>query len=233
MDDPNITMAEYIQLEEEKARRRGQEYNWETATYTIVYNNTLTSELEVLIDFEKEFPAIVYNDASISKSKISAKPTRIPNIDFFHVFGCPDYIHNHKHHLGKFDEKVDEGHFLGYSLVSKAFRVFNTRRQQTEETYHIIFDKSPDAIKFPKPSVDNINIAKSERYPPDEYLYLYEPSQRYQTNSNNVIFIEPYECPDPVVLETEVSSNQNGQTAQTDEILNDDQSEYSNHTNDE
>nr|GFC52261.1 hypothetical protein [Tanacetum cinerariifolium] len=33
MDDLNITMAEYIQLEEEKARRRGQEYNWETATY--------------------------------------------------------------------------------------------------------------------------------------------------------------------------------------------------------
>ncbi|GKE24339.1 retrovirus-related pol polyprotein from transposon TNT 1-94, partial [Tanacetum coccineum] len=48
-----------------------------------------------------------------------------------------------------------------------------------------------------------------------------------------------------VVLETEVSSDQNGQTdqndhndqndksAQTDEILNDDQSEHSNHTNDE
>nr|GEV00347.1 hypothetical protein [Tanacetum cinerariifolium] len=95
MDDPNITMAEYIQLEEEKARRRGQEYNWETATFgkiwsdkdvhylrsfekefsAIVYNDALTSELEVSFDFENEFPAIVYNDALISKLKISAEST--------------------------------------------------------------------------------------------------------------------------------------------------------------
>nr|GFC50453.1 hypothetical protein [Tanacetum cinerariifolium] len=70
MDDPNITMAEYIQLEEENACRRGQEYNWKTATYevsfdfeneypTIVYNSALTSEPKVSIDFENEFPSIV------------------------------------------------------------------------------------------------------------------------------------------------------------------------------
>ncbi|GJX67842.1 retrovirus-related pol polyprotein from transposon TNT 1-94 [Tanacetum coccineum] len=164
---------------------------------------------------------------------------RIPNINFLHVFGCPIYIHNHKDHLGKFDEKADDGYLIGYSLVSKAFIVFNIRRQQTEETYHIIFDESPYAIKFLKPSVDNINIAKHERYPLNEYLHLYEPSQRYQTNSNDVSFIEPYECPKPVVLETEVSSDQNGQTNQNDQsiqndkILNDSQSEHSNHTNDE
>ncbi|GKD99259.1 retrovirus-related pol polyprotein from transposon TNT 1-94, partial [Tanacetum coccineum] len=81
--------------------------------------------------------------------------------------------------------------------------VFNTRRPQTEETYHITFDESPDAIKFTKPSVDNINIAESERYPPDEYLHSYEPSQRYQTNNNDVSFIEPYESPKLVVLEAE------------------------------
>ncbi|GKF21921.1 hypothetical protein Tco_0070559 [Tanacetum coccineum] len=149
------------------------------------------------------------------------------------------YIHNHKDHLGKFDEKADDGYLLGYSLVSKAFRVFNTRRHQTEETYHITFDESPDAIKFSKPSVDNINIAENKRYPPDEYLHPYEPSQRYQTNNNDVSFIEPYECPEPIVLESEVSSDQNGQidqndqSVQNDEILNDDHSEHSNHTNDE
>nr|GEV82635.1 hypothetical protein [Tanacetum cinerariifolium] len=124
------------------------------------------------------------------------------------------------------------------SLVSKAFRVFNTRRKQTEETYHITFDEIFDAIKFSKPSVDNINIAKNERYPPDEYLHPYEPSQRYQTNSNDVSFIEPYESAEPVVFKTKVSSNQNGQTyqndqtAQTNEILNDNLSEHSNHNND-
>ncbi|GJU26837.1 retrovirus-related pol polyprotein from transposon TNT 1-94 [Tanacetum coccineum] len=164
---------------------------------------------------------------------------RIPNIDFLHVFGCLVYIHNHKDHLGKFDEKVDDVYFLGYSLVSKDFRVFNTKTQQTEETYHITFDESIDAIKFTKPSVDNINIAESKGYPPDEYLHPYEPSQRYQINSNDVSFIEPYEIPKPIVIETDVSSDQNGQAdqndhpVQDDEIINDDQYEHSNHTNDE
>ncbi|GKD09897.1 hypothetical protein Tco_1189582 [Tanacetum coccineum] len=97
MDDPNITMAEYIQLEEEKARRRGQELNWETATYgkvryfedidyfkdfenqfsAIVYNDALTSEREILSDFENEFPAIVYNDALTSEPEVSSEPTVI------------------------------------------------------------------------------------------------------------------------------------------------------------
>ncbi|GKA19590.1 retrovirus-related pol polyprotein from transposon TNT 1-94 [Tanacetum coccineum] len=45
---------------------------------------------------------------------------RIPNINFLYVFGCPVYIHNYKDHLGKFDEKVNDGYLLGYSLDSKA-----------------------------------------------------------------------------------------------------------------
>ncbi|GJY59351.1 hypothetical protein Tco_0459243, partial [Tanacetum coccineum] len=42
IDNPNITIEEYIRLEEEKASRRSKVYNWETATY--VFNETLTSE---------------------------------------------------------------------------------------------------------------------------------------------------------------------------------------------
>ncbi|GJR80701.1 hypothetical protein Tco_0151486 [Tanacetum coccineum] len=89
-------------------------------------------------------------------------------------------------------------------------------------------------------------LLKNERYPYlMTYLHPYEPSQRYQTNSNDVSFIEPYECPKPVVLETEVSFDQNGQTdqnnhndqndqsVQNDEILNDDLSEHSSHTNEQ
>ncbi|GJY23245.1 retrovirus-related pol polyprotein from transposon TNT 1-94 [Tanacetum coccineum] len=47
---------------------------------------------------------------------------RSPDISYFHVFGCPVHIHNHRDHLGKFDEKADDGFFLGYSPVAKAFR---------------------------------------------------------------------------------------------------------------
>ncbi|GJZ48758.1 hypothetical protein Tco_0602590 [Tanacetum coccineum] len=66
MDDPDITMEEYIRLEEEKARRRGQVYNWETATYEVSY------------DFENEFSAIIYNDALATDHKISFEPQNFP-----------------------------------------------------------------------------------------------------------------------------------------------------------
>ncbi|GJZ41413.1 retrovirus-related pol polyprotein from transposon TNT 1-94 [Tanacetum coccineum] len=47
---------------------------------------------------------------------------RIPDISYFHVFGCPVFIHNHKDHLGRFDAKADDGYFLGYSFISEAFK---------------------------------------------------------------------------------------------------------------
>ncbi|GJZ36350.1 hypothetical protein Tco_0582541, partial [Tanacetum coccineum] len=49
-DDHNITMEQYIRLEEENARRRGKVYNWGTATYAIVYNDALTSKLNFLTE---------------------------------------------------------------------------------------------------------------------------------------------------------------------------------------
>nr|GEX94881.1 hypothetical protein [Tanacetum cinerariifolium] len=61
MDDPNITMEEYIRLEEEKAHRR------------IGYFN----DFDYFKIFEKEFPAIAYNDALISKLDFS-EPTVSP-----------------------------------------------------------------------------------------------------------------------------------------------------------
>ncbi|GKB87046.1 retrovirus-related pol polyprotein from transposon TNT 1-94, partial [Tanacetum coccineum] len=67
-----------------------------------------------------------------------------PDISYFYVFGCPLHIHNHKDHLGKFDEKADDGFFLGYSLVAKAFRVFNIRRQEMEEIISVIPEDPPE-----------------------------------------------------------------------------------------
>ncbi|GJU81819.1 putative ribonuclease H-like domain-containing protein [Tanacetum coccineum] len=43
---------------------------------------------------------------------------------------------------GKFDGKANEGFFVGYSLNSKAFRVFNSRTRKVEENMHITFHES-------------------------------------------------------------------------------------------
>ncbi|GJY99732.1 retrovirus-related pol polyprotein from transposon TNT 1-94 [Tanacetum coccineum] len=45
-------------------------------------------------------------------------------------------------HLGKFDGNADEGFFIGYSLNSKAFRVFNSRTMIVKEKLHIRFSES-------------------------------------------------------------------------------------------
>ncbi|GJS53349.1 retrovirus-related pol polyprotein from transposon TNT 1-94 [Tanacetum coccineum] len=116
---------------------------------------------------------------------------RIPDISYFHVFGCPVFIHNHKDHLGKFDAKADDGYFLGYSSISKAFRVYNTRRQQIEETYHVTFDESMEAIRFTNTLVDEIGINDSFRYPPDEFQED-DPSRQYQVDSDVSYYIIPH-----------------------------------------
>ncbi|GKD99141.1 putative ribonuclease H-like domain-containing protein [Tanacetum coccineum] len=64
---------------------------------------------------------------------------RTPLIDFIKPFGCPVTILNTRDHLGKFDGKDDEGFFVGYSVVSKALRVFNKRIRIVEETLNIRF----------------------------------------------------------------------------------------------
>ncbi|GKA58538.1 retrovirus-related pol polyprotein from transposon TNT 1-94 [Tanacetum coccineum] len=106
----------------------------------------------------------------------------------------------------KFDAKADDGYFLGYSLVSKAFNVFNTIRQQIEETFYITFDESTEAIMFSQPSVEDITIVESERLPTDEYLHAFEPSKRYQVNSDIFQYVQPYVKPKSTVTEADATT---------------------------
>nr|GEV74202.1 putative ribonuclease H-like domain-containing protein [Tanacetum cinerariifolium] len=60
-------------------------------------------------------------------------------IGFLRPFGCHVMILNTLDHLGKFDAKGDEGYFVGYTLSSKAFRVFNKRTKKIKENLHMDF----------------------------------------------------------------------------------------------
>ncbi|GJY64258.1 hypothetical protein Tco_0465718 [Tanacetum coccineum] len=72
MDDPHITMEEYIRLEGEKARRCSKVYNWETATYGKIWDN---EDVHDLGSVETEFPAIVFIDTLTSEATLSCEPT--------------------------------------------------------------------------------------------------------------------------------------------------------------
>ncbi|GJU66744.1 hypothetical protein Tco_1253003 [Tanacetum coccineum] len=111
MDNPNITMEEYIRLEEERAQKRGETLNWQTARFVRIEHyyedeyftyfkaefpaivlgntNTISSQGTKLKEYkaekedsEIEFPAIVLNDASTSDTTLSYEPTvSIPSND--------------------------------------------------------------------------------------------------------------------------------------------------------
>ncbi|GKD57066.1 putative ribonuclease H-like domain-containing protein [Tanacetum coccineum] len=54
-------------------------------------------------------------------------------------FGCPVTILNTLDPLGKFDGKAEEGFLVGYSVNSKAFRVFNSQTKKVGENMHVNF----------------------------------------------------------------------------------------------
>ncbi|GJT04415.1 hypothetical protein Tco_0838877 [Tanacetum coccineum] len=96
MDDPNMTMEEYIKLEEEKARRRGRVFNWQTATYGKIRVDVDLYDLRFV---EAEFPAIVIDNAFTPQDAllcISQVSTPVNNeIDFrisFDESDDEDYI---------------------------------------------------------------------------------------------------------------------------------------------
>ncbi|GJR17810.1 ribonuclease H-like domain-containing protein [Tanacetum coccineum] len=70
--------------------------------------------------------------------------------------------------LGKFNGKADDGFFVGYSINSKAFRVFNTRNRKVEENLHIKFlENKPNVIgSGPEWLFDIDSLTKSMNYEP-------------------------------------------------------------------
>ncbi|XP_058005329.1 uncharacterized protein LOC131181317 [Hevea brasiliensis] len=56
-------------------------------------------------------------------------------------------FNNLSDNLKKFDVKSDEGIFLGYSMHSKAYRVFNRRTLLVEETIHVVFDDTNNFLE--------------------------------------------------------------------------------------
>ncbi|GJS46873.1 retrovirus-related pol polyprotein from transposon TNT 1-94 [Tanacetum coccineum] len=108
----------------------------------------------------------------------------------------------------KFNAKADDRYFLGYSFVSKAFRVFNARRQQVEKTYHVTFDESMEAIRFTNTSVDEIGINDSSMYPPENHV-----PEVIAPNEPEIPHTEDTEGP-PDLINTEGTHEQNVQNDQ-------------------
>nr|GEV11770.1 retrovirus-related Pol polyprotein from transposon TNT 1-94 [Tanacetum cinerariifolium] len=112
---------------------------------------------------------------------------------YIYVFGCPVHIHNHMDHLGKFDEKADDEFFLGYSPMAKAFRVFNIRIQEIEETVHVTFSEDDEAISQSSIEREAINFNENKSFPDDEFLERMSEVTQCSANIEYFMYILAYE----------------------------------------
>ncbi|GJR46922.1 retrovirus-related pol polyprotein from transposon TNT 1-94 [Tanacetum coccineum] len=87
---------------------------------------------------------------------------------YIRPFGCHVTILNTIDHLGKFDVKSELGFLVGYSLQSKAFRVYNLETKRVEENLHITFleNKPNVAGKGPTWLFDLDYLTDSMNYQP-------------------------------------------------------------------
>ncbi|GKC91442.1 hypothetical protein Tco_1152091 [Tanacetum coccineum] len=109
-----------------------------------------------------------------------------PALSFMKPFGCHVTILNTLDSLGKFDGKSDEGFFVGYSLSSKAFRVYNTRTKKVEENLHIRFLEG----NGPKWLFDIDSLTQSMNYVPVTAGTSTNESAGTQEDQNAGTFLE-------------------------------------------
>nr|GFC74462.1 retrovirus-related Pol polyprotein from transposon TNT 1-94 [Tanacetum cinerariifolium] len=103
---------------------------------------------------------------------------RLPSIGFMRPFGCPVTILNTLDPLGKFQGKVDEGFLVGYSICSKAFRVFNSRTRFVQETLHVNFMEN-------KPNVAGFQDIEKEKEKGTQTYVLFSVLSDGSTNPKN------------------------------------------------
>nr|GEV13291.1 ribonuclease H-like domain-containing protein [Tanacetum cinerariifolium] len=138
------------------------------------------TEIENLVDKKVKNRVLVVK--SHNKTPYELFRGRTPALSFMGPFGCHVTILNTLDPLGKFDGKSNEGFFVGYSLNSNVFRVYNIRTRKVEENLHIRFleDKPSIAGNGPMWMFDIDVLTKSINYLPVVV----------GTNSNDFVGIE-------------------------------------------
>jgi hypothetical protein len=66
---------------------------------------------------------------------------RPASIKHFKVFGITCYIKNNDENIGKYDDRADEGIFLGYATNSKGYRCYNKRLHKLVDCIDIKVDE--------------------------------------------------------------------------------------------
>nr|GFA05601.1 ribonuclease H-like domain-containing protein [Tanacetum cinerariifolium] len=98
----------------------------------------LPNENQVLLRVPRENNRVLVNKPQ-NKTPYELLHGRTPSIGFIRPFGCPVTILNTLDSLGKFEGNVDKGFLVGYSVNSKAFRVFNGKTGEEARQQYMLF----------------------------------------------------------------------------------------------
>ncbi|GKC91959.1 hypothetical protein Tco_1157401 [Tanacetum coccineum] len=147
MDDPNMTIEEYIKLEKENARRRGRVFNWETATYGKI---RVDDDLYDLRSMQAKFPAIVIDDAFAPPNALPCKSqvsTPVNDEIDFRI---------------SFDESDDEDYAITCDKNSFSYQMISVNNLKTDSENDNEKAGIP-SFKPPKPTtsyVDDLDLFK-------------------------------------------------------------------------
>ncbi|GJW30157.1 hypothetical protein Tco_0047032, partial [Tanacetum coccineum] len=146
MDDPNITMEEFIRLEEEKAQRHGRTFNWKTATYSKM--EYCEDEDDSFTNFKTGYPAVVFDDTLTSDAALSCEPTVSPlnknEIDFRILS----------------DESDDEDYMVIFDKNSFSYKIISVDNLKTDSKNE---NDKINVPSSPEPMIsyfDNLNFFK-------------------------------------------------------------------------
>ncbi|GJX58068.1 putative ribonuclease H-like domain-containing protein, partial [Tanacetum coccineum] len=120
-----------------------------------------------------------------------------PIISYIRPFGCHVTILDTLSVLGKFDGKSDEGFLVGYSLNSKAYRVYNLVTKRVEVNLHVNFLED-------KPNVKGVG-----------YRWMFDID--YLSDSMNYIPVSLENQANPHAGASEVTNNAGTPTSSTSE----------------
>nr|GEZ17748.1 uncharacterized mitochondrial protein AtMg00810-like [Tanacetum cinerariifolium] len=160
-------------------------------------NRTLIEATRTMLANDK-LPVTFWAEARVlvikpyNKTRYELFNKRSHAIGFLRPFGCHVIILNTLDHLGKFDAEGDEGYFVGYSLSSKAFRVFNKITKKIEENLHVDFLENRSIEKGTRTSSTNIlgtkedvHQAVKEKESPLRFIALPNWFHEAQTETSN------------------------------------------------
>ncbi|GJT27134.1 hypothetical protein Tco_0907409 [Tanacetum coccineum] len=136
MDDPSMTMEEYIMFEEEKDRKCGKLFNWQTATYGKI---RVDDDLHDLSSLEPEFPTIVINDAFAPHDTFQCK------------YQVSTPINDEFDFRISFDESDDEDYTIICDTNSFSYKMISVNNLKTDSKND--YEKVMPSIPSPKPAI--------------------------------------------------------------------------------